>query len=448
MAIVCGTDFSEQAARAVAVAAFLAARSKQPLHIVYALDAAADDLSDPRQTVKSWATGQLRFEADRHRAIAGSIHTHVITGLPDDALLEVASQVSAKLVIVGSAGRRHGRTAMGSHADRIAHRSRTPVLVIRDAARFEQWALESKPLRIVLGADDSLSSEAAMRWINELRGFGPCEVIAVHVYWPPEQFRRLGLGGVRSYVDPDPEVMRTLERELADRLSRLPGSGPIRYRTEPHLGRIADCLADIAAEENADLVVVGSHPRNILERVWQGSVSRGLLHCARGSVACVPTPGVSYQEKIPPEVRVILVATDFSTTGDAAIPLAYAVANQGATIHLIHIVDVSPDPIAPHDIFAAPSAEKALAFETARKELLEKIPKDAERQHKLTRVHVLGSHHAALAICQAAERLGVDLVCLGTHGRSAVAKALLGSIAQEVLAHSKCPVLLSRPVLE
>ena len=40
---------------------------------------------------------------------------------------------------------------------------------------------------------------------------------------------------------------------------------------------------------------------------------------------------------------------------------------------------------------------------------------------------MLESRHPADAICQAAERLGADMICLGTHGRTGVAKAVLGS---------------------
>ena len=48
------------------------------------------------------------------------------------------------------------------------------------------------------------------------------------------------------------------------------------------------------------------------------------------------------------------------------------------------------------------------------------------------------------AICQAAERLGADLVCLGTHGRTGIARAALGSVAVNVLTHIRRPLLLAR----
>ena len=50
----------------------------------------------------------------------------------------------------------------------------------------------------------------------------------------------------------------------------------------------------------------------------------------------------------------------------------------------------------------------------------------------------------AMAICQAAERFGADLICMGSRGRSGLTKVLLGSVAQGVMAQSKRPVLVLR----
>ena len=49
------------------------------------------------------------------------------------------------------------------------------------------------------------------------------------------------------------------------------------------------------------------------------------------------------------------------------------------------------------------------------------------------------------AIAQAAGRIGVDAICMATHGRSGVAKLVLGSQAQEVMRRSRQPVVLVPP---
>jgi len=448
MAIVCGTDFSEPSARAVQAAAHLSARLKQTLHLVHTLDALRDDDADSA-ALRGWALERLTNIAHSLEELAGPIQVHVEVGQPDDVLLEMASRVEAKLIVIGPVGHRYGETTLGGHADSLAQRSHVPVLVVRESGPFEQWGRDSKPLCVVLGVDSSTSSETALGWIDDLRRVGPCEVVAIYLYWPPEQFQRLGLGGVRSYIAPDPVVTRTLEREFYERMSQLRGDGPVRYRSEPHLGRVADRLADLASEEHADLVVVGSRGLDALTRFWEGSVSRGLLQCARSSVVCVPAP-VSPQRRPTPQIRSVLAATDFSPLGDAAVPMAYAAVGPGGTVHLVHVVKAPPPSLAPHDIFSAEqAAEQAVGeHEVVARRLLGLVPDDVTARAKNTEIHVLESDDPAKAICQAAERLGVDLLCLGTHGHSGVAQVLLGSVAQGVLAHSTRPVLITRAKLD
>jgi nucleotide-binding universal stress UspA family protein len=59
----------------------------------------------------------------------------------------------------------------------------------------------------------------------------------------------------------------------------------------------------------------------------------------------------------------------------------------------------------------------------------------------LTEVTVTEGYDVAKTIRQEAERFGALLVCIGSHGRSGLAKAILGSVAQNVMAQSQRPVL-------
>jgi nucleotide-binding universal stress UspA family protein len=54
----------------------------------------------------------------------------------------------------------------------------------------------------------------------------------------------------------------------------------------------------------------------------------------------------------------------------------------------------------------------------------------------------------ATGICQAAERFAADALCCATHGLSGLSKALMGSVAQKVLAHGTRPLLLVRSANE
>jgi nucleotide-binding universal stress UspA family protein len=448
MPILCGTDFSATSAEAVTVASQLALKMRLPLHLVHAVDLSPDELyGAPKSSLLSLAEAHLRQQTEGLRKSGADVELHIKAGPPDEVLRDLAHELSASLIVVGALGQRRADTwQLGSHADRTAQRSHVPVLVVRNSAPFEAWATGSRPLRIVLGVDASLSSENAGHWISDLAAFGACEVVLAHLYWPPAEFERLGLSGVRSWVEPTAEVTRTLEQEYSERFAALFGATGVTCRLEPHLGRIGDRLAALTTEEKADLVVVGCHDRGPVGRLWEGSVSQRILRCAQTSVACIPAP-MQAQGRATPVVRNVLAATDFSKLGNGAIPLAYSIVSHGGTVHLMHVLNASTNPVDAHDIFSPTEGQSELV-KVARAGLARLIPNDAGRNAALTRIHVVESSDPMAAICQAAERLDADVICLGTHGRSGPSRLLLGSVAESVVAKTRRPVLLCRGALE
>jgi nucleotide-binding universal stress UspA family protein len=446
MSIVCGTDFSEMAAHAATAAACLAARTGRALHLVHALDLWPEVLQErPGHPLLLWAESRLQHEAERLRALGVEVSTHAIAGPADVVLGQVAHDHAASAIVVGAIGHR-GRSSrrLGSRADRTAQSTHLPVLTVRDSAPFLAWLKEGRALRVVLGIDDSQSVDNAARWLDDLCRSGAVDLTLAHLYWPPEAFHRLGLEGIRSFVEPDPELVKTLERRFSQRLDGLLHAKIRTYRIEPHLGRVGDGLAGLAAEVHADLLVVGSRGRPALERFWDGSVARQALHAAAMSVACVPAPSAAGVTVVP-RLKTVLAATDFSEIGNGAIPLAYAAASPGATVHLLHVVDPGRPHLDAHGVFQPNLSETTLeAMNAAEKRLAELVPTDASGKGVSTRVHALAAEDAWQAICQLAERLSVDVICLGTHGRTGLAKAALGSVAARVLANSRRPLLLTR----
>jgi nucleotide-binding universal stress UspA family protein len=264
------------------------------------------------------------------------------------------------------------------------------------------------------------------------------------LYWPPEQFDRLGLTGLRDYMGPHPEVVQALQAQLAQRLADAFGSHAVRLQVQPHIGRAADRIARVAADEAVDLIVVGSHRRGLLERAMVGSVSGGVLHCAQMSVVCVPAPEHPALTR-PGRMTNVLVATDFTDTGNDALALAYSLVAPGGCVHLAHVVPPEPHgPVEARDIFASDDAIARSDVHAAARRRLKELVLPGFAGHVASQVHVLESNSPAEAIAQAAERLDSELICLGTHGRGGVSKALLGSVAQAVLHHTQRPVLFSR----
>jgi nucleotide-binding universal stress UspA family protein len=448
--IVCGTDLSEAAAEAASCAAHLAARGNVPLLLVHALEVGPEEIFDePRPMMAEAARRALEKEAERLRALGARVEVQLAAAPADEALLEVSRARTGVLLVVAAVGRRAGTGwRLGSTADRIAQRAGLPVLVARGEGGFAAWARGERPLRVAVGVDPSWSTEVALRWVVEFSRFGPTELVGIHLYWPPEQFARLGLGGVRSLVDPDPVVDRVLQQELSAHLAKVAGLPPLRLRTEPSLGDPGFRLSRVAEEERADLVVVGSHGRRLLARLWEGSISRSVLRESSVAVAVVPTLPAERAHQLQ-RVHSVLAATDLSALGDQAVAQAYAVVAPGGTVRLVHVIrGRTSHELEPHDLLTYGTPEHREEKARAQKHLRQLVPKEAAQAEVRTEVYVLEAPEVAEAICQAAERLGTELLCLGTQGRTGAAKLVLGSVAQAVLARTLRPLLLARAPLE
>lgn len=440
MSILCGVDFSEASSSAARVAAALATLGGTPLHLVHAAEGGRGE-GEFSSALTALFEQRIARKARSLRERGVRVEATVQTGVPDEVLLDAARRVSARLIVIGARGHRRGDLPLGGHADRVAQTARVPVLVVRDAKPFEVWARGTRPLRILLGVDFSAETIVATRLVAELTQLGPCEVTATYLYWPPAEWARLGLSGIREIGEADPEVTRALDRDFEFCRHALREAKHFELRTKPHLGSVGERLARIADEEKMDLIVVGSKPRATLRRVWEGSVSHTVLELAHTSAACVPSDQDEAPLRATGTENCILVATDFSDIGNEAVRLAFSEPKSGLKVHLVHVTQRnSINMLEPKDIFADSPNADAL---TAR--LLALIPEHRARGQVTTEVHVLNSDDKSVAICQAAERLGATSIYMGTHGRTGLSQALLGSVAAGVLAHTERRVVLIRP---
>lgn len=151
-----------------------------------------------------------------------------------------------------------------------------------------------------------------------------------------------------------------------------------------------------------------------------------------------------------PVYRKVLVTTDFSPLGNAAIPHAYALlAERGGTVILCHVTEVHepPNPLYAHYSPGGALSPKARA--ELRQALLRSlealVPEQARAEEVATEVRVVETTAPVHeAICQEAKALGVDLIVMASHGHSGMARLLLGSVAERVLRSVDRPILIVR----
>ena len=248
---------------------------------------------------------------------------------------------------------------------------------------------------------------------------------------------RLGIRDTTSPLHNPPDVQRILERDLKQRVIPVLGEENVHVRVIASWGRVDVPLIQIASESQADLVVVGTHQRQGLSRFWLGSVSRAILHHAPESVAVVP-PHATNEEDTGhiPELKRVLVTTDFSELGNRAIPYAYALLHRGGNLCILHVAASSAK---------TTGTAQAKEHDPVKRQLHCLIPAEAELRGIETQLEVVEHGEPAAAICQAAERFGADVTCMASHGRSGLSKTILGSVAHDVMTCSKRPLLVVRP---
>lgn len=130
----------------------------------------------------------------------------------------------------------------------------------------------------------------------------------------------------------------------------------------------------------------------------------------------------------------ILFPTDFSHTGDAALTMATALARDtGAMLYIVHVQE-------PPAYYGGGEMYYGMLDPTAHEliKLLEDVkPNDPSVRYE----HRMLTGDPAGALVDFAKQENIDLIVLGTHGRSGLSRLLMGSVAEAVVRRAECPVL-------
>lgn len=230
-------------------------------------------------------------------------------------------------------------------------------------------------------------------------------------------------------------ITEFLAAEAVQSLKKIASNATMQTQIEVEGGKAAQIIERLVRDHAADLLVIGpGKPQNRRERVF-GSTADQLVR----SGSC---PIVIVKRARDAPYRRVIAGIDFSPMSFAAAQTGAQIAPLGA-LELVHALEIP------------------LAFEQAMLKMGTPLTEiDEYRQAKsqaayvelrfiLTNLAVPGKVHIvrgdpATTLVRLARSGKVDLVALGTQGRSAVSKVLLGSVARRVLAGASCDVLLVR----
>jgi nucleotide-binding universal stress UspA family protein len=130
----------------------------------------------------------------------------------------------------------------------------------------------------------------------------------------------------------------------------------------------------------------------------------------------------------------ILFPTDFSTLGQTALEMATSLArDRGAKLLIVHVEE-------PPMAYGGGEFYNGLD-EPNREELQRMLSKVVPTDLSVGYEHRLMIGTPAGAIVHMAEKEGVDMIVMPTHGRTGLLRMLMGSVAEEVVRKAKCPVL-------
>lgn len=144
--------------------------------------------------------------------------------------------------------------------------------------------------------------------------------------------------------------------------------------------------------------------------------------------------------------RVIVVGTDYSEASELALQQAFELAtlDPNTELHVIHVMRAAMAPYIVLGATATSEARDTLIKNTAQK-LDDFLASHPDRKPPARVVCHVRVDEPAHEIAQLAADLSADLIVVGTHGRRAAARVLIGSVAEVVVRLAPCPVLVARP---
>ena len=289
--------------------------------------------------------------------------------------------------------------------------------------------------KLLLPLDGSPLAEQVLQHLPWLATPAETELVLVSAI---ETWRYAVTGSEFAWVDMLPSIRAGTEEYMVAQRQRLQQAG---YRVTTHVveGDAAQVILDLAQTSGADCIVMSTHGRSGFVRWTLGSVAERVLHGARIPVFLVRATTEPRQHKL----QTILLPLDGSAVAEKALPEAQALAKANdAHILLLQVIQR----------MGAGNQQMLFKNEAAAKATFAEWRAEAETYlagvaRRLEAAGVASNYRVVVdnpdrAICALTKGSGVDLIVMGTHGRTGVRRWVYGSVANKVLRDAGCPLLL------
>jgi nucleotide-binding universal stress UspA family protein len=277
---------------------------------------------------------------------------------------------------------------------------------------------------IVVGVDGTASGLDAVALAVRVARVTGAPLLVACVY--PEG-RRSSLEAAAAAHGPANKALeeaRALADEAAPEYRTVPSSSPARG------------LAQLAEEEDAAMVVVGSHRAGAVGRVVSGGTGERLLHGSGCPVAMAPR---GYRRQATDKLRRIGVAFVDTPDGHEALARGADLASRsGLPLTVLSVVGVHPNWLVPEAVRPEQDtvpAEVREDYQEALDRALAGLPEGVQATGELLYGEVVDE------LSMVGER-GVDLLVCGSRGYGPVRRVLLGTVSSALLRQASVPVLV------
>ena len=290
--------------------------------------------------------------------------------------------------------------------------------------------------RVLFPTDFSVYANAVFACLPELKAAGMREVVLLGVVHPDDV--RLGRAFQAETID---KLQWSAEEALNIARMALEGKG-VRVKTRIEVGSPPAEIVRVAQEEKVNLIAMGAQGETAAQELLLGSVANDVVRRAvvpvliqkffvvreLGHVECRRMCAKMFTRVLHP--------TDFSDCANAAFQVVKQLKSAGTQeVVLLHVQDERTMRNRPAEQIAAFDEEDTRRLERMRRDLvLSGLKARVELRHGIPFRETL----------QVAEEENINLIVLGSHGRSAVQEMLAGSTFENVVRASRRPVLVIR----
>lgn len=286
----------------------------------------------------------------------------------------------------------------------------------------------TKMEKLLLATDLSLFGEGAIRESIKLAKTCSSKLFVVSVVETNPEYETIAPGLVekaeketRQHLE-SVKSMATKEGVDCELIARQ-GENPYEY------------IVEEAAKNKADMIITGRRGRTGLKRLMMGSETAKVIGHAPCNVLVVPrAASVDFKR--------IIVATDGSKFSNAAVSEAIGIAKRcGSSLFVVSVIPSESE--SPFDIVHTEMHRDIISEkESKMAECLVKDTKELAEKEGISTQGFIYSGKPYEAIINMAKEKHADLIVVGSHGRTGLAKLLMGSVTERVIGLSECAVLV------